>query len=117
MFACVRVQDMRTCVSVLAYVHTCVRKYVHIDNHVCKIAGVGIFLRVLFHYIQYTYIRTCVFHISFSFPFQNQDEPTTGMDPTARRHLWNALTDLVASGKSIVLTSHRYEVFLHECVH
>jgi ATP-binding cassette subfamily A (ABC1) protein 3 len=37
------------------------------------------------------------------------DEPTTGMDPNARRHLWNALTELVAVGKSIVLTSHSME--------
>ena len=37
----------------------------------------------------------------------SQDEPSTGMDPTTRRHLWDALTKLVKRGKSIVLTSHR----------
>ena len=37
------------------------------------------------------------------------DEPSTGMDPTTRRHLWDALTKLVKRGKSIVLTSHSME--------
>ncbi|KAK2724560.1 phospholipid-transporting ATPase ABCA3-like [Artemia franciscana] len=37
------------------------------------------------------------------------DEPTTGMDPVARRHLWNIVTELKKSGKSIVLTSHSME--------
>lgn len=35
------------------------------------------------------------------------DEPTTGMDPLARRHLWNTLTKVRKSGKTLVLTSHR----------
>ena len=37
------------------------------------------------------------------------DEPTTGMDPGARRFLWNALLRVVGSGRSIVLTSHSME--------
>ena len=37
------------------------------------------------------------------------DEPTTGMDPGARRSLWNALLKTARSGKSIVLTSHSME--------
>ena len=37
------------------------------------------------------------------------DEPTTGMDPGARRSLWNALLKTAKSGKSIVLTSHSME--------
>ena len=37
------------------------------------------------------------------------DEPTSGMDPGARRHLWNTLSDILKSGKSIVLTSHSME--------
>ncbi|XP_077990027.1 phospholipid-transporting ATPase ABCA3-like [Glandiceps talaboti] len=37
------------------------------------------------------------------------DEPTTGMDPKARRSLWNALLDLIKRGRSIVLTSHSME--------
>jgi len=35
------------------------------------------------------------------------DEPTTGMDPIARRHLWNTLTKVRKSGTTLVLTSHR----------
>jgi ATP-binding cassette subfamily A (ABC1) protein 3 len=38
------------------------------------------------------------------------DEPTSGMDPGARRHLWDALTAVMRDGRSIVLTSHSMEV-------
>eukprot|EP00730_Choanoeca_flexa_P008675 TRINITY_DN12519_c2_g2_i2.p1 TRINITY_DN12519_c2_g2~~TRINITY_DN12519_c2_g2_i2.p1 ORF type:complete len:1169 (+),score=384.39 TRINITY_DN12519_c2_g2_i2:494-3508(+) len=34
------------------------------------------------------------------------DEPTTGMDPGARRFLWDALLEAMRGGRSIVLTSH-----------
>ncbi|KAI6201512.1 hypothetical protein M3Y96_00850100 [Aphelenchoides besseyi] len=34
------------------------------------------------------------------------DEPTTGVDPKARRAIWNILAQLRALGKAIVLTSH-----------
>ncbi|XP_078344110.1 phospholipid-transporting ATPase ABCA3-like [Oculina patagonica] len=37
------------------------------------------------------------------------DEPTTGMDPVARRFLWNTLTGVMKGGRSIVLTSHSME--------
>lgn len=37
------------------------------------------------------------------------DEPTTGVDPVARRCLWDALTKKLAQGSSIVLTSHSME--------
>jgi len=37
------------------------------------------------------------------------DEPTTGMDPVARRHLWNAISNVRDAGASIVLTSHSME--------
>lgn len=37
------------------------------------------------------------------------DEPTTGMDPGAKRHLWNVICRVRDSGKSIVLTSHSME--------
>ena len=36
------------------------------------------------------------------------DEPTTGMDVVARRQLWNTLVDVRNSGRTIILTSHRY---------
>lgn len=44
-------------------------------------------------------------HLSFS---PSQDEPTTGMDPSARRFLWNSLLAVVRQGRSVVLTSHRW---------
>ncbi|XP_055909470.1 phospholipid-transporting ATPase ABCA1-like isoform X2 [Eupeodes corollae] len=37
------------------------------------------------------------------------DEPTTGMDPGARRQLWNMVCRIRDAGKSIVLTSHSME--------
>lgn len=37
------------------------------------------------------------------------DEPTTGMDPGAKRHLWGVLSKYQAAGKSIILTSHSME--------
>merc|ERR1719424_659360 len=37
------------------------------------------------------------------------DEPTSGMDPRARRFLWDMITGTVKSGKSVVLTSHSME--------
>jgi len=40
------------------------------------------------------------------------DEPSTGMDPIARRRLWEAILDAKAAGdQSIILTSH----FIEEC--
>ena len=34
------------------------------------------------------------------------DEPTTGFDPSARRHSWELVDDLRSLGKSILLTTH-----------
>jgi ABC-2 type transport system ATP-binding protein len=34
------------------------------------------------------------------------DEPTTGLDPEARRHMWAAVTNLTATGSTVVLTTH-----------
>ncbi len=34
------------------------------------------------------------------------DEPTTGMDPQARRHLWEIVKTLKSRGKTLVLTTH-----------
>jgi ABC-type multidrug transport system ATPase subunit len=42
-------------------------------------------------------------------PIVMLDEPTSGMDPRARRHLWTALQRSLADGKCIVLTSHSME--------
>ncbi|XP_011928212.1 PREDICTED: ATP-binding cassette sub-family A member 7 isoform X4 [Cercocebus atys] len=37
------------------------------------------------------------------------DEPTTGMDPSARRFLWNSLLAVVREGRSVMVTSHSME--------
>ena len=37
------------------------------------------------------------------------DEPTTGLDPQARRNLWNLVRAIHARGKTIVLTTHNME--------
>jgi len=37
------------------------------------------------------------------------DEPTTGLDPIARRKLWELVTDIKARGKTIILTTHYME--------
>jgi len=34
------------------------------------------------------------------------DEPTTGLDPQARRNFWNLINDIKARGKTVVLTTH-----------
>ena len=41
------------------------------------------------------------------------DEPTTGMDPTTRRYLWDVLTGVTQEGRSIIMTSHRYTMAFH----
>ncbi|XP_039092407.1 retinal-specific phospholipid-transporting ATPase ABCA4 [Hyaena hyaena] len=37
------------------------------------------------------------------------DEPTTGMDPQARRMLWNTIVSIIRGGRAVVLTSHSME--------
>lgn len=37
------------------------------------------------------------------------DEPTTGLDPQARRHIWELIDELKKSGKTVVLTTHYME--------
>lgn len=34
------------------------------------------------------------------------DEPTTGLDPQARRHLWDLVDNLKRAGRTIILTTH-----------
>ena len=40
------------------------------------------------------------------------DEPTTGMDPVAKRSLWQTLSKVRERGKTLILTTHRYVSFL-----
>jgi ABC-2 type transport system ATP-binding protein len=37
------------------------------------------------------------------------DEPTTGLDPIARRNLWDLITEIKKRGKTIILTTHYME--------
>jgi len=43
------------------------------------------------------------------------DEPTTGLDPQAKRNLWNLVKDLNAAGMTIVLTTHNMEEAEYLC--
>jgi len=43
------------------------------------------------------------------------DEPTTGLDPQARRALWDVVIDLKRQGKSVMLTTHYMEEADHLC--
>ena len=36
------------------------------------------------------------------------DEPSTGVDPVARRNLWDIISAIQRNGQSVVLTSHRF---------
>jgi len=37
------------------------------------------------------------------------DEPTSGMDPASKRHLWDVVLDLMKDKRSVVMTSHSME--------
>merc|ERR1719470_567052 len=37
------------------------------------------------------------------------DEPSTGVDPVARRNLWTIIERIQANGQAVVLTSHSME--------
>ncbi|MDA8925309.1 ABC transporter ATP-binding protein [Gammaproteobacteria bacterium] len=43
------------------------------------------------------------------------DEPTTGLDPQAKRNLWQLVKDLNSSGMTIVLTTHNMEEAEYLC--
>jgi ABC-2 type transport system ATP-binding protein len=45
------------------------------------------------------------------------DEPSTGLDPQARQHIWQIIKDIKARGKSIVLTTHYMEEAQILCDH
>ncbi|MEY3901422.1 MAG: hypothetical protein RL189_728 [Pseudomonadota bacterium] len=43
------------------------------------------------------------------------DEPTTGLDPQARRNLWSLVAKIKAEGKSVILTTHYMEEAYELC--
>jgi ABC-2 type transport system ATP-binding protein len=43
------------------------------------------------------------------------DEPSTGLDPQARRNLWNLVRKIKKEGKTIILTTHYMEEAQHLC--
>ncbi len=43
------------------------------------------------------------------------DEPSTGLDPQARRNLWNVVQRIKSNGKTIILTTHYMEEAQHLC--
>jgi ABC-2 type transport system ATP-binding protein len=45
------------------------------------------------------------------------DEPTTGLDPQARRHIWDVIEQLKLGGRTIVLTTHYMEEADRLCDH
>ncbi len=71
---------------------------------------IGIFLFILLHCFSGGNKRKLSTAIALigDPPIVFLDEPTTGMDPMARRLLWDTLTRVREAGKTLVLTSHRF---------
>ena len=44
-----------------------------------------------------------------------RDRPTTGLDPQAKRSLWDLISDLNKAGTTIVLTTHNMEEAEYLC--
>jgi ABC-2 type transport system ATP-binding protein len=45
------------------------------------------------------------------------DEPTTGLDPQARRHVWDIIREIRAEGRTVLLTTHYMEEAQELCHH
>jgi ABC-2 type transport system ATP-binding protein len=43
------------------------------------------------------------------------DEPTTGLDPQARRNFWSLIETIKSQGRSVVLTTHYMDEAQHLC--
>lgn len=43
------------------------------------------------------------------------DEPTTGLDPQSRRNLWQLVREIIAEGKTVLLTTHYMEEAYQLC--
>lgn len=43
------------------------------------------------------------------------DEPTTGLDPQARRNLWNLVKDIIKTGTTVILTTHYMDEAFELC--
>lgn len=54
--------------------------------------------------IDFHELNVTKYYLTFS-----TDEPSSGMDPGAKRNLWNVVSQVRNSGTSIVLTSHSME--------
>lgn len=48
-------------------------------------------------------------------PVLLMDEPTNGLDPAARRIIWEALEHSLCYGRSLVLASHKYNTYNIHC--
>lgn len=56
-------------------------------------------------------LESAYLHVCFPMPtlsvFFLQDEPSSGMDPCSKRHLWQTIQTELREGCAVVLTSHR----------